>query len=302
MALEQLPQSVALAMASKEHRLWHYLWHGLRDTWESLTNRERQSVLDVYPGWEPPRPALDSNNNPIRDNDSGEDFLYMHRVMIMMVNGILANERNPNYPWIQGWKKVPRPWDSDYPVPQAYSLGGDSSDDERLQRIKSDDTFWRSFAVQEQQFLDPDYLRSVTLGQLGSDLEWTIHNNMHMRWSAESPVGYRPDSELNEPVDERWNQPNYNWLGDTYSAHVNPIFWKLHGWVDDRIDDWKRVNRADDYEWKGTWIGDPVPHALHSLHSHAALMEAPGEIGKLEQLAGILASTGKWRGFFVIHE
>ncbi|WP_255305543.1 Tat pathway signal protein [Paenibacillus sp. Mc5Re-14] len=250
MTLPQLPQSVIQMMASKEHRLWHYLWHGLRNTWEILTPEEQQSLLNVYPEWEPPRPALDTSRNPIRDNNSGEDFLYLHRTMIMMVNGILANEGNPNYPWIQGWKKVPRPWDNDYPVPPAYSLGGDTSADERLQRIKSDD-FWQSFAIQEQRFTDLDYLRSVTLGQLGSDIEWTIHNWMHMRWSAESPMGYRPDGELGESVDEIWNQPAYNWLGDTYSAHVNPVFWKLHGWVDDRIDDWKRVNRAENYQWKG---------------------------------------------------
>lgn len=299
MALTQLPQSVVLMMASKEHRLWHYLWHGFRNNWERLTPVQQQSVLDVYPGWQPPRPTLDANRKIMRDNDSGEDFLYMHRIMIMMVNGILANEGNPNYPWIQGWKKIPRPWDSDYPVPPTYS-SGDPRFDEIFKRTKTDDAFWQFFAGEEQRFTDLDYLRSVTLGQLGSDLEWTIHNNMHARWSAESPMGYRPNflDITSEPVDERWNQPEYNWLFDFYSSHVNPIFWKLHGWVDDRIDDWKRVNRADDYEWKGTWIGNPAPHGPHH---HAALMGVPAEIDKLERLAGILGSTG-WRGFFAIPE
>lgn len=46
-----------------------------------------------------------------------------------------------------------------------------------------------------------------------------------MRWSAESPRGYRPDTALTYSVDENWNQLEYNWLGDTYSSHVNSIFW-----------------------------------------------------------------------------
>ncbi|EEM80209.1 hypothetical protein [Bacillus thuringiensis] len=303
MALPQLPKSVVLMMASKEHRLWHYLWHGLRSTWERLTPEQQQSVLDVYPGWQPPRPSLDANGNRNRDNNSGEDFLYMHRIMMIMVNGILAKEGNPNYPWIQGWKKIPRPWDNDYPVPPSFSF--DPSYDETLKQIKSEVYFWRIFAVQEQQFTDPDYLRSVTLGQLGADMEGTIHNGMHVRWSAKSPVGYRPNSALTDSVNESWNQPEYNWLFDTYSSHVNPIFWKLHGWVDDRIEDWKRINKADDYEWKGTWIGNPLPHSIHHHnhnhnHNHNAQMETQGDIiNKMEQLASILAQTGKWRGFYI---
>ncbi|PNK24695.1 Tat pathway signal protein [Bacillus thuringiensis] len=298
MALTPLPSSVIQMMASKEHRLWHYLWHGIRDTWERLTEAEQQSILDVHPGWKPPRPSRDKDDKVIRDNNSGEDFLYMHRIMIMMVNGILSNGGNPNYPWVQGWKKVPRPWDRDYPVPPIYSHPEDNMNT-ALKRVK-DNAFWQSFAVQEQRFLDPDYLRSVTLGELGSDLEWSIHNTMHIRWSTESPMGYRPNIKLNEPVDEKWNKPEYNWLGDTYSSHVHPIFWKIHGWVDDRIDDWKRVNRVDDYEWKGTWIGNFAPpgHHHHDPHHLTTLEETSGGLEELEKVAGILGNTGKCRGFF----
>lgn len=99
------------------------------------------------------------------------------------------------------------------------------------------------FSGLEKKFTDPDYLSSVTLGQLGSDIEFTIHNSMHIRWSEESKVGYMTEPKLGDPIDDIWNQPEYNWLGDEYSAHVHPIFWKLHGWVDDRINDWMRINQ-----------------------------------------------------------
>ena len=65
---------------------------------------------------------------------------------------------------------------------------------------------------------------------------------MHIRWSAPPrdpetnallPLG-RPD----EDISDRWDNPKYDWLGEFYSSHVNPIFWRLHGWIDDRIEDW----------------------------------------------------------------
>ncbi len=53
----------------------------------------------------------------LRDNDSGEDFFYMHRQMIVMVNQVLAQVVDPNYPAVQGWPALPPPGDVDYPVP-----------------------------------------------------------------------------------------------------------------------------------------------------------------------------------------
>ena len=47
---------------------------------------------------------------------------------------------------------------------------------------------------------------------------------MHIRWSEESKVGYMTEPKLGDPIDDVWNQPEYNWLGDEYSAHVNSVF------------------------------------------------------------------------------
>src|SRR5690348_17642059 len=72
---------------------------------------------------------------------------------------------------------------------------------------------------------------------------------MHIRWSAAPrdpetnawlPLG-RPDPDISE----KWDNPRYDWLGEFYSSHVNPVFWRLHGWIDDRIDDWYQA-----HEWK----------------------------------------------------
>ncbi len=81
----------------------------------------------------------------------------------------------------------------------------------------------------------------------------------------------RPDIDPANPddIDARWDDPSYDWLGDTYSSHVNRVFWKLHGWVDNRIEDWKQANNVNGpIQWRGTWLGKMPPHpAPHSLHA-----------------------------------
>ena len=75
-------------------------------------------------------------------------------------------------------------------------------------------------------------------------IEMTIHNAMHLRWAAcfglHSSRPLQPTGEVDptkgEVIEARWDDTRYDFLGDTYSSHVNPIFWKLHGWIDDRIE------------------------------------------------------------------
>ncbi|AMA54586.1 hypothetical protein [Bacillus inaquosorum] len=300
MGQSRLPSSVIVAMASKKHRLWHYLWHGFRNSWEGLDCKDREKLCKTHPNWVPPRPALDADGKPKRDNDSGEDFLFMHRTMIMIVNKILADEGDINYPWVQGWRYLPKPSDQSYPILPAYD--SHRIPRERLELEKSVDRYWSYFSGLEKKFTDPDYLSSVTLGQLGSDIEFTIHNSMHIRWSEESKVGYMTEPKLGDPIDDIWNQPEYNWLGDEYSAHVHPIFWKLHGWVDDRINDWMRINQKEDYKWKGTWIGDTSILHLHDDHGQTPTHGDHELIANLEYLAGFLGSTGRRRSSFDLPE
>ena len=62
----------------------------------------------------------------------------------------------------------------------------------------------------------------MTLGQLGSKLEYTIHNAMHLRWASD-PAVFRPSvfPTNAENIDLRWDDPTYDYLADTYSSHVN---------------------------------------------------------------------------------
>ena len=119
---------------------------------------------------------------------------------------------------------------------------------------------------------------------------------MHMR-SSSKPSRVRPDADPATPevIAKNWGKSVTNWLGDTYSSHVNPVFWKLHGWVDSCIDRWMQANgKSGSVPWKGTWIG--------SVHQSMPGMLIPGHDGgahghhddmdNMLQVARVLRATG----------
>ncbi|GHF08393.1 MULTISPECIES: Tat pathway signal protein [Streptomyces] len=255
-----LPRPVIDAMAERAMRMHHMLWHVSRNEWADLTPAQQQEFRAH--GWDPPRPALTggADSRPELDNGSGEDFLYMHRQMIADVDAILARAADPGYPRVEGWSSIPAPGDTAYPVPPPFDVPGDPDTTRAVEDAKSTASFDRIRRWQAE-YTDPSALRGMTLGQLGARIEFTIHNRMHLRWSARLPA-YRPDGDPFD-VDPRWDAPGYDWLADFYSSHVNPVFWKLHGWVDARIDGWMTANhRTGPVPWSfdPPWTG-PMMHA-----------------------------------------
>jgi len=291
-----LPTIVTTAMAMRAERMHHYLFHEVRNNWQGYPDTVRQQLSAL--GWAPPRPALDANGSAILTNNSGEDFLYMHRQMIAMVNKMLVQAGSPEYPKIVGWNPVPAPGDGDYPVPPVW--------DPSVKDVKSDDFFHRRIVVWEQQYSDPHNLSKWTLGELGSRLEFSIHNALHMRWSTQ-PTMNRPDADpmvASAAIPTTFDDPSYDFLGDTYSSHVNYIFWKLHGWIDNRIEDWKSANGVTkEPHWIGTWMGPMVMQpmsGMEMLHPHFAAIHTPDHIQNSEQAIQIIARSGVSRPRFLI--
>ena len=256
-----LPTAVAARLAARSMRLHHWMFHAVRNGWHYFREADQERLRDL--GWEPPRPAVHGPNQDANtENNSGEDFLYMHRRMIVDVNRWMTES---NAAPLSGWPRIPTPADTEWPVPPAWATG-DADLDAHLVDIKSSGAF-ATFQQWERAFTDPARLRGWTLGQLGSRVEFTIHNAMHMRWCA-NPGPIRADGALFDTVDPRWDDPAYDWLGDPYASHVNPTFWKLHGWIDDRIGDWQRAHGlTGDVAWVGTWTGPT--HTEHDHHDHA---------------------------------
>lgn len=302
------PGGVVRILSSRDMRMHHYLWHQVRNGWLFFDDATRQAIREL--GWEPPRPAQGPGPNgqprTLLDNDSGEDFLYMHRQMISTVNAELTRIADPSYPKVEGWNKIPPPGDAQYPVPAPYA-SGDEGLDGYLRDVKSDDTFAGTFVPWERSYTDPAQLRAWTLGELGARLEFTIHNQGHMRWSATPVPGIRPDVDPSTPdmIDGGWDDPLYDWLGDTYSSHANPTFWKLHGWVDDRIEDWRRANNISEIAWKGTWTGKPMAAMeqgsfMMSMSDQMGrdMQQAAGAMDDLEAMVALIARTGRVCHFY----
>lgn len=274
-----LSEDIRQMLASEKHRLHHQIWHAARNEWASLQETQRDALRSL--GWQPgpkneERLAL---GRGMWTNGSGEDFLYMHRRMIQMVREKYS---------FRNWRRLPAPepissFAPEFPkdrvgnpngfaVPEAWDIPDDPGTTKWLGRVKSDSMFTSQFQRWEAEFTNSDYLNAVSLAELGARLEWTIHNWMHMRWSSapkDPELGHiLPNGRPVLDWSEKWLSPSYDHLGETFSSHVNPVFWRLHGWVDDRINDWFTaqeavrpgvVKRADVHgvEWfeaDGEWV------------------------------------------------
>jgi hypothetical protein len=278
-------------MARRRRRFQHCLWHRLRYCWLLLKEDERRAIRAVDPAWVPPRPALDAWARPLRDNDSGEDFLFMRRWMNAELNALLSRLNDPSCPRPRGWARVPPADDADDLVPEFPDSG--------LEEFKSPEFYEHTLAPLERRFTDAGYLCGATLGQLGSDIEFTIYKDVHLRWTAPSPVSYRPTMTPPGGIMERWDDPAYDYLGDTYASHVNPIFWRLNGWINDRVEDWRRAHGiVGDLAWRGRWVG-PAEVADARDEGPAGAGAAAAEEGwrRIDQI--ISASGAAWfDGFF----
>jgi hypothetical protein len=297
-----LPDIVRDMLASKHHRLHHAVWHGTRNLWlnpdpDVMTEEKRKAIrgLGWNPGGKEDRPALDAKGAPLVRNGSGEDFLFMHRGMIQEVN---EGMKKAGKPPVASWATIPGPGpvviEPDYKekppklpmpgnptgfaVPPAWFDPADETTNRRIAHLKSDGHYWSRMRWWDRKFKNAQYLSTLTLGELGALIEFSVHNDMHMRWASVprhpktgEPL---PSGRADGDIRDFWDDPRYDFLGEFYSSHVNPVFWRLHGWVDDRINDWYRAHEAahpgevvratvQSVEWfkKGKWVHTDVPWA-----------------------------------------
>jgi hypothetical protein len=138
---------------------------------------------------------------------------------------------------------------------------------------------------------------------------------MHMRWATEQPRDPQtglPAIRGGYDIDPRWDVAENDYLGDFHSSHVNPIFWKLHGWVDDCIGAWEAAHNAthpgqihpqdvrgipwfapgpwvlksDPFDWPGA--GDAHGHDHGHHHAIAAHEHGGNEQQTLEKVMAVL--------------
>jgi hypothetical protein len=215
---------------------------------------------------------------------------------------------------IKGWQVVPPPGpmvvEPDFGVPNPVLpppgnpdgftvppmwFSASEATNRRIAHLKTDNHYWSRIRWWDREFKNPQYLSTLTLGELGALLEWSIHNDLHMRFASvprhpqtgELIPNGRPDNDIRE----LWDDPSYDHLGEFYSSHVHPVFWRLHGWVDDRIEDWLeaheathpgQVERAQVHgvSWfkKGRWVHTDEPWASGTGH----------DVGTMEKVVAVL--------------
>jgi hypothetical protein len=297
--------------AGFDHRLSHFMWHTSRGAWPTMNERlailkaenadpaqtsvakqEEQATLEKAKeqyeasGWVPPRPFVKDDVEATGKSGAGEDFLYMHRMMIKRLTAYL---RDRNLPMIPAWQTLPHPddkqftlgpkgheplpdhksdeyyytieriWEKAYKMPVIDSAALEELAQDLLEGRKKTNTAEKTkdleaALIEVGKLLEPkkDYhyrgLKSVTLGEYGHLLEMTLHNDLHTRYAflgtASRPGNADPldRSAWNKDWSYAFDNPNYDSLNDTFSSHVHPWFYRIHGWVDDRIGDWLKAN------------------------------------------------------------
>ena len=317
-----IPEPALANLASRHHRLHHFVWHSVRNGWTSFT-ADLQTEIEQL-GWAPPRPALTPMADPVFGNGSGEDFLFMHRQMVIEVNKSLEEAHKPP---IEPWDTIPGPesliLEPDYtqnpPIfgppgnPRGFSVPAWLPTDtfllQRLAALKTADFYWSRMRWWDRQYKDPAYLCTLTLGELGSLLEWTVHNDMHMRWASTphdpSTKELIPDGRPDWDIRPKWDDSTYDHLGEQYSSHVYPVFWRLHGWVDNRIEDWFRAHQIahpgevtrskimgtpwfEGEHWVQVPMPWPGPMDMHASMTAGAHGHESEDLKKMEQVIALI--------------
>lgn len=253
------------AMAERNMRQAHLLWHAAREHWARMPERERQRFRDRHPEWEPSSPSLDANRKVRFDNQAGLDFLAMHRQMVQHARHVAeaCGEQ------LIEWATLPSSDDPRFPPPP-LSVGRTTEEVEA-----KNDEVWKCWAGAMEDIASRCALaRNGCISTLGTILEYGIHAVMHLRFGGDATNAARrlPGILLRVPEDPEYDDPAYDTLLDTYSAHVHPWFWGIHTWIDAQIGKWEDVRgeQADlSRGWAGGWHPKmPTDHSMHHEHGH----------------------------------
>jgi hypothetical protein len=248
----EIPNAARTRLASERVRMYHAIWHFVRreENWNGLDASQKDEL--VRQGWTPPR----FEDQP----EAGIDFLYMHRRMIQMVNLWASGQDHHHHngapqgdAFVRPWVNIP--WDHADPVwpMPVVDLGSDPDLQQIFGRSKEQATTEVYRRRVFERYENREWLRAQSLDQLGTELEFGIHGWMHMHWSTSPPADPNSLDESNA------------WLGSPFSSHVNRHFWKLHGWIDDRIYAWEDA-RGEGADLSDGWEG-PLDSVTDEPHS-----------------------------------
>lgn len=241
---EQQMQTIRPMLGDPAHLAWHADWHLLRGSSEPLTAPVFAKAKAS--GLVPESMSFQNFGSTYAVGGvlAGENFFYMHRLMIKMVQLELAAA---NLPCFAPWSDLPTSVDdAKWPVPKKFN-----SPDARTRAVQK----LEAMRAQLARFRNPQLLSKISLNRLGEIIEPRLHLELHAFYQS-NPV-CSPEGRRQGFCDD---------LVPVQTSPLNKHFWKLHGLIDGLIGDWLKAHghreiavkcdgRAGCYEWQGTWIG-----------------------------------------------
>ncbi|MEK7355599.1 MAG: hypothetical protein AAB250_04075 [Bdellovibrionota bacterium] len=232
-------------VGERSHLAWHADWHELRGTIEPLSpfvfNEAKKAQL-VPSNW-----TFDDFKSKYAIEGgtlAGENFFFMHRLMIKMVQLELAGNGQPCF---APWRDIPSSVDDpQWPTPKRFATPfAKAAAQAQLEGMQA----------QLLKLRAPKLLKNVSLNRLGQLIEPRLHMQLHGFFR--SGPACSPEARAQGFCDD---------LVPVQSSPLNKHFWKIHGLVDQLIGDWLRAHdyreisvkcdgRPGCYQWQGTWIG-----------------------------------------------
>lgn len=232
-------------VGEKSHLAWHADWHELRGTVEPLTPAAYRNAQDS--GLVPRAMSFEeftSKYSVEGGSLAGENFLFMHRLMIKMVQLELAGNGQPCF---APWNELPASVDdASWPVPKRFATP--VAKEQASMQLEA----MRGLLA---KLRSPTLLKNVSLNRLGQLIEPRLHLQLHGFY--QSAPRCSPEARAQGFCDD---------LVPVGTSPLNKHFWKIHGLVDQLIGDWLKAHgyreiavdcggRAACYQWQGTWIG-----------------------------------------------
>src|SRR5687768_2208634 len=182
-----IPEAVQM-LASRRHRLQHAVWHTVRGQWHALNAVPGVAQQLDSRGWWPSRPPFRPDRTLDLENGAGEDFLFMHRVMIAMLREVYAKAGAtppagraaipaaavPQTVYVPSTEAGETPHVF-APDASGFMVPPPARDDDTDRMFKSPSFLSGLMRPLSGLFRSPRLLSAMTLGQLGNLLEFTIH-------------------------------------------------------------------------------------------------------------------------------
>lgn len=235
-------------LASESHRRWHYQWH--RSFKEPNAPSSAEQAIWKKAGLLKAHETPEAFQKRLADHP-GESFFFMHRHMIKMLQVELTAL---GLPCVSPWEQAPTdPQDPIWPQPRF----ADVVDELDLEMIEAEFRHVREWSA---KFSDPKFLRGVSLNSLGIQMQSSLHIILH------TVYGNRPSDLAKNCQGDEFLSRDCDDMGSDASSHVNPYFWKLHGYIDSFVGKWLAANgyrriaadcrgQTQCYQWQGTYLG-----------------------------------------------